>query len=176
MTAPARETLFTVTGQLPEGGRQVVYEGPDRQTAVTVQGQQRRLGRLAGVVLTARTEYPPPERNPLCKCRGMPGQQQVCPFGHHTLCHWPLECGAAGCGRAQDGNVPLWLAARVLAEDVVFTDSPDEGPACTCSRCRRPVLSHVIRLWEPGAAGRLERRYHPGCLGLPTPEDVGNDA
>jgi hypothetical protein len=70
----------------------------------------------------------------------------------------------------------LWLAARVLAEDAVFTDSPDEGPACTCSRCRRPVLSHVIRLWEPGAAGRLERRYHPGCLGLPTPEDVGNDA
>jgi hypothetical protein len=175
MPPPAREKLFTVAGAGADGAPAVAYEGPDRQTAEKVRVQQIGLGKMAGVVLTSRTEYPPPERNPLCKCKGMPAQQNICPFGHYTVCHWPLACDEARCGRDQTDQTALWLASRVLETDSLFNAEPGRGEVETCSRCGAEIKVYPVRLWEAGLARGRYRRYHPGCLGLPTPEDLRGD-
>lgn len=47
--------------------------------------------------------------------------------------------------------------------DMSFRGSPDAGPQCLCSRCRRPILdAPVIRV----VGGDREWRYHPTCVGL----------
>lgn len=41
--------------------------------------------------------YPPPNNNPACQCRGNPMRQMFCMSGHMTECHYPYDCATAGC-------------------------------------------------------------------------------
>ena len=61
-----------------------------------------------------------------------------------------------------------------------FATSPEEGPACTCSWCGKPILadeddegepvelaegeSPAIRMWDQNTIPMLEARFHPRCL------------
>ncbi|MBX3058273.1 MAG: hypothetical protein KF770_17560 [Anaerolineae bacterium] len=42
--------------------------------------------------------YPPPEDNLHCQCKGNPGKAFFCQTGHLTECHFPYDCDHAGCG------------------------------------------------------------------------------
>jgi hypothetical protein len=49
------------------------------------------------------TPYPPPEKNPACRCyvKGDAAsfmRAMFCPYGHMTECHYPMTCAEAECG------------------------------------------------------------------------------
>lgn len=46
-------------------------------------------------------DYPPPERNPKCQCKGNPMAQMFCMYGHMTECHYPMACDEAKCSHYQ---------------------------------------------------------------------------
>lgn len=77
---------------------------------------------------------------------------------------------------------------HILLTDKLFTDSPDVGPTCLCSRCGLVIYHQVIRAWPDVSAnhaqyyhektnveiidietipnGEGEYRYHPECLNI----------
>lgn len=55
---------------------------------------------------------------------------------------------------------------EIRQSDRIFTDSPDAGPECLCSRCGKPITEDdgpPIRAWPENS--NCEYRYHPVCLG-----------
>ncbi len=46
-------------------------------------------------------EYPPPDLNPKCQCKGNPMMQMLCSFGHMTECHYPDDCEEAQCSHLE---------------------------------------------------------------------------
>ncbi len=63
------------------------------------------------------------------------------------------------------------MEINILPTDRIFSNSPDVGPNCTCSRCGKPILKGVpIRCW-PDMNTKHEYRFHPQCLGLTVIED-----
>jgi hypothetical protein len=190
MKTPDRVRWYTVWGmRLGRGVRVTLYDGPDHDVAQKAGDSAKLLDPplYAEVVLTPSWRYPPPELARGCKCKEAPNRQILCPWGHLTSCHWPLECHEAECDRAQESHeavaltalapgmgentkLATWLSLGVdVAHDRVFADSPDEGdPACLCSRCGGVIEVAPIRLWpEPGKD--LEMRFHAECLGLAVP-------
>ena len=41
--------------------------------------------------------YPSPDENPLCQCKGNPLAAFWCGHGHMTECHFPFSCQEAAC-------------------------------------------------------------------------------
>jgi hypothetical protein len=45
--------------------------------------------------------YPDPDHNPACQCKGNPLRAFWCQFGHMLECHFPYTCTEAGCGHLE---------------------------------------------------------------------------
>lgn len=57
----------------------------------------------------------------------------------------------------------------ILPSDRRFTDSPEPGPDCWCSRCDQPIIKGLVfRFWPRERNGSIvyEYRYHPACVGV----------
>lgn len=74
---------------------------------------------------------------------------------------WAIEEG----GDALQG----YVQSQVSESDVWFTDSPDAGENCPCSRCGKTIEEKdtPLRVFDDGR----ERRYHPECLGIRVEQD-----
>ncbi len=45
--------------------------------------------------------YPDPDHNPACQCRGNPLAAFWCQFGHMLECHYPYTCARAACSHLE---------------------------------------------------------------------------
>lgn len=61
------------------------------------------------------------------------------------------------------------MEITLLETDILFTDSPDYGPDCLCSRCQKPILNIPLRMWPNDGSG--EYRFHFVCQGWPAGTD-----
>ena len=69
---------------------------------------------------------------------------------------------------------------EILDSDTRFSDSPQLGPDCLCSRCGKPILAGVPLRMHPSdmtedPATQHEYRYHNVCQGLDPSFDENND-
>ncbi len=61
---------------------------------------------------------------------------------------------------------------QLLPTDKKFTDSPDIGKDCICSRCGKPIEKGMpLRLWpediKNNPESNYEYRFHGSCVGIP---------
>lgn len=45
--------------------------------------------------------YPTPDENPMCQCKGNPMKAFWCMTGHMTECHFPYNCSTAACSHLE---------------------------------------------------------------------------
>jgi hypothetical protein len=179
---PQRTRWYRVRDLSRPGG--TLYDGADqgKARAALATARAHDPARYAQAGIETHWVYPPPEACDACVCKHLPNRQFVCPYGHAHSCHWPLGCVAAGCDCAgtldrpelepltADERFATWLAEAVLLTDTPFPTSPDAGePGCLCSRCGKLIREEPLRLYDGVSGG--EWRFHPSCMGIPTPED-----
>lgn len=77
--------------------------------------------------------YPTPEENRLCQCKGDPMKSFWCAYGHMLECHYPLRCGDAACSHLSrygynDGQIEkLEKQVRNLSELGIVPYTFDEN-------------------------------------------------
>jgi len=88
--------------------------------------------------------YLPPHKTEGCICAGeAPIAPMLCPYGHPTECHYPMNCAVAGCGHLEKNDIPT---EKILEYREAANARIRNAASPNCPTCRgvglRPSADH----------------------------------
>ena len=87
---------------------------------------------------------------------------------------WTLYCSNCNQFHRVHGPFVVPIDRSPTEFDRIWSDSPDMGKDCKCSRCAEPILRGIpMRMFVK--ATNQEYRYHLECLGMKIPYDEDED-